>query len=85
MIMLAADEPSVAEQVKQLLSKYQLETIENWLFADDNAEKLRFEIDPKWYGELPRTYFFDSAHQRTGKSGVMSKEDYQAMFATIIK
>jgi hypothetical protein len=43
-----------------------------------------FEIDPKWYGELPRTYFLDAAHQRTGVSGVLSKEDYETMFTRIL-
>ena len=85
MIMLATDELSANEQIEQILKQQQLDGIENWVFADENSQKLRFEIDPKWYGELPRTYFFDSAHQRTGISGVMSKEDYEAMFAKIIK
>ena len=83
--MLAADESSANKQIEQLLKQHKLEGVENWVFADENSQKLRFEIDPKWYGELPRTYFFDSAHHRTGISGAMSKEDYQAMFAKIIK
>jgi thiol-disulfide isomerase/thioredoxin len=85
MIMLAADEPGSTEQIQQILAKNQLTDIENWAYADDNTQKLQFEIDPKWYGELPRTYFFDKAHQRTGVSGVLSKEDYDAMFAKILK
>ena len=84
MIMLAADDLSSSEQIEQKLKQHQLDGIDNWVFADENSRKLRFEIDPKWYGELPRTYFFDDAHQRTGVSGVMSKEDYQAMFAKIL-
>ena len=85
MIMLAADEPSATEQIQQILEKNQLAGIENWAYADENTQKLQFEIDPKWYGELPRTYYFDKMHQRTGVSGVLSKEDYEAMFAKILK
>lgn len=85
MIMLAADELSATEQIQQILEKNQLSDIENWVYAEENAQKLQFEIDPKWYGELPRTYFFDKTHQRTGVSGVLSKEDYDAMFAKILK
>lgn len=81
MILLAADEPSMGEPIKQLLAKYKMESVENWLFADENAEKLRYEIDPKWFGELPRTYFFNAAHQRTGISGVLSKKDILAKIA----
>jgi thiol-disulfide isomerase/thioredoxin len=84
MIMLAADEQGATEQIQQILEKNQLTGIENWAYADENTEKLQYEIDPKWYGELPRTYFFDKAHQRTGVSGVLSKEDYDAMFAKIL-
>ena len=85
MIMLAADEFSANDQIEQILMQHQLDGIENWAFADENSQKLRFEIDPKWYGELPRTYFFDSAHHRISISGVMSKEDYQVIFAKTIK
>jgi len=85
MVMLAADDLSAAEQVQQILEKNQLSDIENWVYAEENTQKLQFEIDPKWYGELPRTYFFDKAHQRAGVSGVLSKEDYEAMFAKILK
>ncbi len=85
MVMLAADELSAAEQIQQILEKNQLSDIENWVYAEENTQKLQFAIDPKWYGELPRTYFFDKAHQRTGVSGVLSKEDYDEMFAKILK
>jgi hypothetical protein len=85
MVMLAADDLSASEQIQQILEKNQLSDIENWVYAEENTQKLQFEIDPKWYGELPRTYFFDKAHQRAGVSGVLSKEDYEAMFAKILK
>lgn len=85
MVMLAADELSASEQIQQILEKNQLSGIENWVYAEENTQKLQFEIDPKWYGELPRTYFFDKTHQRSGVSGVLSKQDYDAMFAKILK
>lgn len=84
-IMLAADDLSAADQIQQIMNKNRLSDIDHWVFADENTQKLRFEIDPKWYGEIPRTYFFDKTHQRTGISGVLSKEDYDAMFAKILK
>ncbi len=85
MIMLAADELSATEQIQTILEKHQLSDIENWVYADENPQKLQFEIDPKWYGELPRTYFFDKTHQRTGVSGVLSKEQYDEMFTKILQ
>ena len=84
-VMLAADDLSASQQIQQILEQHQLAELENWVFADENAQKLRFEIDPRWYGELPRTYFFDATHQRTGVSGVLSEQDYNDMFAKILK
>lgn len=42
-----------------LLRKYGLDTVESWVFADEFAERLRYEIDPAWRGELPRSYLID--------------------------
>ena len=38
-----------------MLEKAGLGTAENWLFSDGFVERLRFEIDPAWQGEIPRT------------------------------
>jgi len=84
-IMLAADDISETDQIQPILEKNQLADIENWVYADENTQKLQFEIDPKWYGELPRTYFFDQAHQRAAFSGVLSEADYDARLAKILK
>lgn len=79
-VMLSTDEPSATADVQQLLEKYQLAGLENWIFASDNSQKLRYEIDPGWYGEQPRTYFFSASHQREGVSGALKLEDYNARF-----
>lgn len=70
-ILLATDTPADTPQLEKLATSYGLGKQAQWVFADPQAERLRFEIDRRWYGELPRTYFFDSAHQRTGRSGVI--------------
>jgi thiol-disulfide isomerase/thioredoxin len=80
MVMLSTDDTSATEQVQQILAKNELTGLENWLFADENPQKLRYEIDSKWYGELPRTYFLNKNHERKAVSGVLSQEDYEAMF-----
>ena len=84
MVMLATDDASESEQIQKILVKNELTGLENWLFADENPQKLRYEIDPKWYGELPRTYFLNKAHEREGVSGVFTQEDYEAMFKKIL-
>ena len=85
MIMLAADDMSETDQILPILEKNRLTGIENWVYADENTQKLQFEIDPTWYGELPRTYFFDQAHQRVAISGVLSESDYDAQITKILK
>ena len=78
--MLATDDASASNEIQAILEQHQLVDIENWVFASENTQKLRFEIDPRWYGELPRTYFFDTDHQRQGISGVLTKKDYEERF-----
>jgi thiol-disulfide isomerase/thioredoxin len=84
-IMLSTDELTDAPDAQKILEKNQLAEVENWIYAEENMQKLQFEIDPKWYGELPRTYFFDKTHQREGISGVLSKADYEARINKILK
>ena len=83
LVMLTVDDNSVSSQINEILSKFKLEDLENWVFAEENSAKLRFEIDSSWYGELPRTYFFNKKHQRTGVSGVLSEAKYLEMLDNI--
>lgn len=83
-ILLATDDLSAGEEIHQILEKIDLSDLENWVYAEENTQKLNFEMDPKWYGEIPRTYFFDAAHQREGVSGVLSKKDYETRIKKIL-
>ena len=67
-IMIAAD-PAPADAADQLktLQKAGLGGVESWAFADTFSERLRYEIDPKWRGEMPRTILMAS----DGKPTVM--------------
>ena len=46
--------------------------VEQWVFADPMPERLRLEIDRRWYGELPRTYLHGRDGSVTAVSGVLS-------------
>jgi thiol-disulfide isomerase/thioredoxin len=83
-VMLSTDDIAESDEAQKILANNQLSDIEHWIYAEQNTQKLQFEIDPKWYGELPRTYFFDKAGQREGVSGVLSKEDYEARMSKIL-
>ena len=47
--------PNEASLVSEMLAKTGLASAENWMFADDFVERLRFEINPRWRGEIPMT------------------------------
>lgn len=83
-VMLATDDVSVSDQIQTVLANNELTGLDNWVFADENAQRLRHEIDPKWYGELPRTYFLNKNHERQGISGALSREDYDTIFKVIL-
>jgi thiol-disulfide isomerase/thioredoxin len=38
-----------------MLREAGLSSAENWTFSDGFAERLRYEIDPAWQGDIPRT------------------------------
>jgi thiol-disulfide isomerase/thioredoxin len=47
--------PDLPEATRTVLRKAGLGSAENWIFDDGFAERLRFEIDPAWQGDIPRT------------------------------
>lgn len=78
-VLLATDETEALPDIRQIVSNHQLSNLENWAFMTNNPEKLRYEIDPAWYGELPRTYFFNAQHQRQAQSGALPLATFEAM------
>ena len=84
-VMLATDERSDAAEVNKIIEQQGLSDLESWIFAEDNVQKLRFEIDSAWYGEIPRTYFFNSAHEREGISGALTHKQFITMISEILK
>ncbi|MCP5161842.1 MAG: redoxin domain-containing protein [Hahellaceae bacterium] len=73
LILISTDSPQDAAAIEATLAEYQLEALDNWIFGDDLPERLRFAIDPGWYGELPRSYFYDTDRQRHSYSGLLSE------------
>jgi thiol-disulfide isomerase/thioredoxin len=73
-VLVAADTPDEAPLTAQLAASYGLGKVEQWVFADDMPERLRFEIDRRWHGELPRTHFYDREHRIEVVSGVVPKQ-----------
>jgi thiol-disulfide isomerase/thioredoxin len=47
--------PDRSGATRAMLAKSGLEGAENWIFGDGFVERLRFEIDPAWQGDIPRS------------------------------
>lgn len=77
-VLVAADTPDEMPLTAQLANKYGLGKVEQWVFADEMEERLRFEIDRRWHGELPRTHFYDREHRIEVVSGVVPKQQLLA-------
>ena len=70
-VLVATDTPEGSGEITQRLAGYGLGNAEQWVFADAMPERLRFEIDRHWYGEVPRSYFYSRSHQREVKMGLV--------------
>ena len=68
LVLVAADPlPQDPERLAATLTRAGLDGAESWSFTDRFYERLRYEIDPAWAGELPRTVMID----RDGKAQVL--------------
>jgi len=73
---------SVDEQirVKKILQRYNLAGLDNWGFANSDEEKLRYDIDPRWFGDLPRSYFFPLKGKVKRLRGALTSAELLALF-----
>lgn len=76
-VLIATDTLQHAELVNEILSQYDLTGLDSWMFAEANVERLRYTIDPDWFGEMPRSYFYDSKSNRVARSGALTEMDLQ--------
>lgn len=83
LVMVSTDDAEFAGEVSDMLAKHKLKQVESWIFSDSNAQRLRYEVDPSWYGELPRSYFYDASHNRLPVSGAITTEHIDAWVAAV--
>lgn len=68
------------DTVNRILSSKNLQDVQKWVFADNYAARLYSDVDPKWRGELPLTYFFDANNQKLKHMGTINKQELIAWF-----
>jgi thiol-disulfide isomerase/thioredoxin len=67
-------------RVKKILQQFNLAGLDNWGFANSDEEKLRYDIDPRWYGDLPRSYFFPLQGKIKRLRGALTSAELLALF-----
>lgn len=77
LVLVAADTPLDIPEIRKALDRHGLGRAESWVFADTHVERLRFEIDPEWYGELPRSYFHGAHEWAQAVSGKLKQPDVE--------
>ena len=80
-VLVATDSPEQESRIDRILNRYGLAEADSWVFADPFIERLRYDVDKKWRGELPRTYFIDKNGNQTGHSGIVEAAALKAWVA----
>lgn len=71
LVLVTTDSMDSAARIAAVLSQHKLDNVESWAFSTVKIQQLRYTIDPAWYGEIPRSYFYDAGHHRVGVSGAL--------------
>ncbi len=74
LVLVSTDAPEESA-IMATQQKYGLEKLQTWAFADRFVERLYFEIDRRWRGELPRTYLYDATHQARAVTGKLDEAE----------
>lgn len=74
LVLLSADDISLADEAGELLARAGLASVPGYMFADSFVERLRYEIDPLWHGELPRNYLVSANGERMAITGPLKPD-----------
>lgn len=66
--------------INRILSQKDLSHVEKWVFSDRHTSPIYYDVDPKWYGELPFTYFFDKNNLMLKHKGTINKKELTKWF-----
>ncbi|MDH5633319.1 MAG: TlpA family protein disulfide reductase [Gammaproteobacteria bacterium] len=74
LVLLSVDDISLGNNAAELLARTGLASLPAYMFADSFVERLRYEIDPLWHGELPRNYLVSANGERTAITGPLGAD-----------
>jgi thiol-disulfide isomerase/thioredoxin len=79
LVLIDADlVPNEPHSVIAMLAKTGVNAAEQWIFDDDYVERLRYEIDPQWHGEIPYTIFISRDGTTTTVAGAADVSQVRA-------
>lgn len=76
LVLVSTDAASDAVEIEATLARHGLEPAESWVFAAP-APQLRYEIDRRWHGELPRTYLVRNGEVLEAVTGIVDEARIQ--------
>ncbi len=82
LVLVSTDTTEEEKLVAATLEKIAPANAETWLFADSYIERLRYEVDKRWHGELPRTYFFGANNEVKAFSGRIEEHEIERWIKT---
>ncbi len=74
-VTVATDSFLEDEAVFQVLKNSGLRLEKTWVFAEQFPEIIYADINKRWRGELPATYFFDRNNQQIRHMGMIKEEE----------
>lgn len=83
-VLVATDGPQEHAAAARYLAQLGLGRIQQWGFADEFEERLRYSVDQAWHGELPRSYLFDQDHAFSAHSGVLDAKVVEAWLSRVM-
>jgi thiol-disulfide isomerase/thioredoxin len=72
---LVAGAPAASQS---FLKQAGLLNAENWLFSNQFQQRLRYEVNPEWQGEIPATVLFDRTGAATWLDGAVDFDRVRA-------
>ncbi len=67
-------EESSEKERADIIKHFKLMNLKNFHFTQGQEAQQRYQVDPQWFGELPRSYFIDEEGSFHGKSGLIAEE-----------
>lgn len=74
-VMINTDTEESSEQERNdIIKHFNLVNLKSFHFTQGQEAQQRYQVDPQWFGELPRSYFIDEQGKFYGKSGLIAEE-----------